>query len=186
MRSPKLFTREQSALVVVDVQQSFLDPVYEKERVVERSQFLIRCANVLGVPILATVQYAERMGGTIAAISELLPSSCPTTDKLCFSCFGAEEFARNLQTTGRKQVILCGIETHICVNQTAHDLLHAGYTVGIPFDAVSSRDKKNHKNALRRMEAAGAIIANTESVVYEWMYESGSAEFKDILKIVKG
>jgi len=185
MRNPKLFFRESSALVVVDIQEKFLTPVYQKERVVERTRFLMQAAEILKIPVLATVQYPERMGGLIPEITEVLPDGCPVTDKLCFSCFGADEFARNLQATGRRQVVLCGIETHICVNQTCHDLLFAGYTVGIPFDAVSSRSEAFHENALRRMEAAGAVVANTESIVYEWMYQSGTPEFKAILALVK-
>jgi len=91
----------------------------------------------------------------------------------------------NIQATGRRQVVLCGIETHICINQTAHDLLHAGYTVGIPTDAVSARGKKNHKYALHRMANAGAVLTNSESVVYEWLYQSGTPEFKQVLALVK-
>jgi nicotinamidase-related amidase len=186
MRSPKLFDRGNSVLVVVDIQQPFLNPVREKERVVDRSRFLIEVAKVLKIPILATLQYATRMGGMVPEIDAALPSTCSPTDKLCFSSFGAEQFARDLQETGRRQVVLCGIETHICVNQTAHDLLHAGYTVGVAHDAVSSRGERDHWNALERMQNAGAIIASTESIVYEWLYQSGTPEFKEVLELVKG
>ena len=186
MRHPKLFERSNSVLVVVDIQEPFLKPVHHRDEVVGRSRFLIQCARVLDVPILATLQYATKMGQMIPEIAEVLPESCVPVDKLCFSSFGAEEFARSLQETGRRQVVLCGIETHICVCQTAHDLLHAGYTVGVAFDAVSGRGKAAHKSALRRMEAAGAVIASSESVVYEWLYQSGTPEFKQVLQIVKG
>ncbi|MEP0766399.1 MAG: isochorismatase family protein [Fimbriimonadia bacterium] len=186
MRHPQLFDKDASALVVVDIQKPFLDPCDDKDRVVRRSRFLIQAARVMSIPILATLQYATRMGGMVPEIQEVLPEDCLPTDKLCFSCYGAEKFAMDLQASGRRQVVLCGIETHICINQTAHDLLHAGYTVGIPTDAVSARGKKNHKYALHRMANAGAILTNSESVVYEWLYQSGTPEFKQILELVKG
>lgn len=185
MRHPSLFSRGQSALVVVDIQETFLNPIWEKERVVARSLFLIESAKVLGIPVLATVQYATRMGGLVPEIAAALPDGCAATDKLCFSCYGAEEFAANLAATGRRQVVLCGIETHICVNQTCHDLLQAGYGVGLPWDALSSRSRENHENALSRMQSVGAVLTNSESVVYEWLYQSGTPEFKEVLKLVK-
>ena len=185
MRHPKLFERANSVLVVVDIQAPFLQPVVSKETIVERSRFLIRCARILDIPILATLQYATKMGGMIPEIAEVLPESCVPADKLCFSSFGAAAFARSLQETGRRQVVMCGIETHICICQTVLDLIHAGYTVGVPFDAVSGRSAAAHEAALRRLDNAGAVIASAEGVVYEWLYQSGTPEFKQVLEIVK-
>ncbi|HET6644593.1 MAG TPA: isochorismatase family protein [Fimbriimonadales bacterium] len=178
-----LCSREDSALVVVDLQDSFLAPISDKERILRRSAFLIEIAGLLGVPILATEQYAKRMGGTTELIAGLLGSS-PQIDKMCFSSCRSDEFWKAWEQTGRRQAILVGIETHICVNQTAHDFLSRGFEVFVCADATGAR-MDGHEIGIERIRAAGAIIPHTESVAYEWLGTAASDDFKKALEIIK-
>lgn len=174
---------EDSILLVIDLQPSFLAAIHERERVLDRSKFLLSCARVLGAPALATEQYPERMGGTEPSIAELV--SGPIPGKMRFSCCGNDQVDREIAESGRSQVILVGIETHICVNQTAHQLLDQGHDVIICADAVGARSVQMHEIGLRRLVQAGAVIAHTESVVYEWMGSAGHPQFREVLAIVK-
>lgn len=185
MRHPQILSKSSAILVVIDMQEPFLRPIFERDRVVRQVRLLMEAARALDVPTVATLQYAEKMGGCIPEIAELLPSGTPPFDKLAFSCADNEEFRLAVQSEGRSQILLCGIETHICVNQTAHDLLHAGYQVHIASDAVSSRSEFNSNQGLQRMAAAGAVITNAESALYEMLGRSGTTEFKRILPLVK-
>lgn len=184
-RSESLLSKEKSVLVVVDMQESFLAPIYQREEVERNVAFLMQAAKLLEVPVLATVQYASRMGGVMDSLKALLPDSVEVVDKLCFSCFGQEDFARQLQATGKRQVLLVGIETHICMMQTALDLLEAGYQVHVPWDATSSRGEQDARYGLERMRAAGVSITSVESALYEWLYEAGTDAFKQVLPLVK-
>jgi len=184
-RSESLLSKENSVLVVVDMQESFLAPIHRREEVEQNVAFLMKAANLLGVPILTTVQYSSRMGGVIESLKELLPDGIEAVDKLCFSCLGQESFARQLQATGRRQVLLVGIETHICMMQTALDLLEASYQVHVPWDATSSRSEHDARFALERMRAEGVHITGVESALYEWLYEAGTEAFKRVLPLVK-
>lgn len=185
-RSPRLASRADSVLVVIDLQDSFLRPIRNRERVIERSAFLIEIANLLQIPVIATEQYAERMGGTTARIADLLKSGPEPVDKLCFSSCGSDAFLSLLSETRRPSVIIVGIETHICVNQTAHDLLSRGHRVFICWDAVASRlSEADDMRALDRMKQAGAIVCHSESIAYEWLERAGTEEFKAALDVVK-
>lgn len=185
-RHPYILDRDTSALVVVDMQEPFLGVIHERERLTANVLLLCRGAAILGVPVLATVQYAARMGGIVADIASALPAGdAAAIDKLCFSCGGSDAFLEALEATGRRQVVLCGVETHICVSQTAHDLLHAGYQVHVAADAVSSRSLEKHKLGMERIRDAGARPCAAEAAVYEWLREAGTTEFKEILKLVR-
>lgn len=174
---------EDSVLVVVDIQPMFLNPIFQADRVLERSKFLCQAAKLLDVPILATEQYPERMGGTHPEILEHLDS---VFGKKAFSCLGSEKFNNALAALERSQVILCGIETHICVNQTAHDLLDVEAEVILATDAISARSEQMHEIGIRRMRDEGVVAAHSESIVYEWMESADHPAFKDVLKLVKG
>ncbi len=184
-RHPYLLQRETSALVVVDMQEPFLGAIHEREPLTANVLLLCQAARLLGVPLLATVQYAARMGGVVPPVAAVLPQGVEPLDKLCFSCAGSDAFAGSLAATGRRQVLLCGVETHICVSQTAHDLLAAGYQVHVAADAVSSRSLEKHKLGMERVRDAGARPCAAEAAVYEWLREAGTPEFKEILKLVK-
>jgi len=176
---------DQCAVVVVDIQQKLLPPIFEKERLLRNSQLLIRLAQILNLPVLATTQYVKGLGSTVPEIASLLPQA--PIDKLEFSCFGSDRFCSQLKHLqgNRNTVLLCGMESHICVMQTALSALREGYLVHVASDAVSSRTEWNWKIGLERMRAAGAIISSTEMMMYELLQRSGSPAFKELLPYLK-
>ena len=178
---------EQCALVVVDIQEKLLPPIFQKEQLVRNAKLLIRAAGVLQIPTIATTQYAKGLGGTVAEIASLLPDG-DAIDKDQFSCFGSDAFCGLLKRLPGKRntLLLCGMESHICVMQTALAGLREGYLVHIASDAVSSRTEWNWKIGLDRMRAAGAVISSTEMMIYELMRSSGSPAFKQMLPHLKG
>lgn len=176
---------QQSVLLVIDVQPTFLKPIWEAERVVRRCGFLIEVAQLLGVPMLVTEQYPERMGPTDEGLRRLLPEDTNVSPKMSFSCMGCESVSASLSQMGKRQVILCGIETHICVSQTAHHLVEQGLSVFVAADAVSARTQDRHGLGIARMTAAGVIAAHSESIVYEWMGSASHPKFREVLAIVK-
>lgn len=178
---------EQCALLVIDIQEKLLPPIFHKEELVRNSQLLIRAAGILKIPTLMSTQYAKGLGGTVPEIASLLPG-VETIDKTMFSCFGSDVFCSVLKRlpTERATLLLCGMESHICVAQTALAALRDGYVVHVASDAVSSRTEWNWKIGLDRMRAAGAVISSTEMMVYELMRASSSAAFKELLPYLKG
>jgi len=178
--------RERAALVVVDIQQKLLPPIHEGQRLVRNARLLLHLAKILGLPVLMTTQYAPGLGPTVKEIAELAPDVEPI-DKLKFGCFGEERFAQALKSLpGRRNtVLLCGMETHICVMQTALGALQQGYLVHVASDAVGSRSAWNWKVGLERMREAGALISSTEMMIYELLGGSGTREFKEMLGHLK-
>jgi nicotinamidase-related amidase len=178
---------EQCALIVVDIQEKLLPPIWERERLVRNAQLLIRLAGILKIPSLVTTQYSKGLGHTVPEISSLLPET-PSIDKLMFSCFGSDVFCSLLKRLPgqRTTVLLCGMETHICVMQTALAALREGYLVHVAADAVSSRTELNWRIGLNRMQAAGAILSSTEMMIYELLRSSGAPAFKELLPNLKG
>lgn len=177
---------DQCALIVIDIQQKLLPPIFEKERLIKNSQLLIRLAGILQIPTLLTTQYAKGLGPTVPEISSLAPDY-PPIDKQMFSCFGSDVFCSLLKRLPgtRTTVLLCGMETHICVMQTALAALREGYLVHVASDAVSSRAEWNWKVGLERMRDAGAIISSTEMMLYELLRSSGAPAFKELLPYLK-
>ncbi|HEY3328983.1 MAG TPA: isochorismatase family protein [Capsulimonadaceae bacterium] len=185
-RHPYLLDRTNTVLVAVDLQEPFLRTIHERERVISQSRLLIKAAQALGVPVITTLQYAARMGGLVPEIAELFADTAEQSfDKLVFSCCGSDEFTNAVAASGRKQVLLCGVETHICVNQTALDLLHRGYQVHVAPDAVSSRTLERHKLGMEKMRDAGVVPCASEGAVFELLYAASEPEFKAIHAIVK-
>jgi nicotinamidase-related amidase len=178
---------EQCALIVVDMQEKLLPPIWEKERLVKNIQLLIRLAGILKIPALLTTQYAKGLGNTVPAVAEMLPNT-QAIDKLMFSCFGSDAFCSMLKRLPgqRTTVLLCGMETHICVMQTALGALREGYLVHVASDAVSSRTQMNWQIGLDRMRAAGTILSSTEMMLYELMRSSGAPAFKELLPFLRG
>jgi len=177
---------EHCALIVIDIQEKLLPPIFEKERLVRNSQLLIRLAGVLKMPALLSTQYSKGLGNTVLEVASLLPDTSPI-EKQVFSCFGSEVFCSALKRLpgNRNTIVLCGMESHICVAQTALAALREGYLVHVASDAVSSRTDWNWKIGLERMRAAGAVISSTEMVIYEALRSSGTSEFKDMLQYLK-
>jgi nicotinamidase-related amidase len=176
---------EQCALLVIDIQEKLLPPIFERERVVRNSQLLLRLAGILDIPVVATTQYTKGLGNTVPEVASLLPEAA--MDKLTFSCFGDDTFCSVLKKLPGKRTtaLICGMESHICVAQTALGALREGYVVHIASDAVSSRTEWNWQIGLERTRAAGAVITSTEMIIYELLGESGTAAFKAMLKHLK-
>ena len=177
---------KQCALLVVDIQEKLLPPMFNRQQLVNNSQLLLRLAKVLNLPVMATTQYARGLGATVPEIAKLLPSD-EVTDKLEFSCFGSERFCEEMKAlpSSCNTLLLCGMETHICVMQTALAALRNGYVVHIAADAVGSRTELNWQIGLQRMGAAGAVISSTEMMMYELLRRSGTAQFKEMLQYLK-
>ena len=177
---------EQCALVVIDIQEKLLPPIFQKDQLVRNAQLLIRAAGILKIPALVTTQYAKGLGGTVPEVATLLSGSEPI-DKTLFSCFGSEAFCASLKRLPgqRNTLLLCGMESHICVTQTALGALRDGYLVHVASDAISSRTEWNWKIGLERMRAAGAVLSSTEMMIYELMRASSSAAFKELLPHLK-
>jgi nicotinamidase-related amidase len=172
---------------VVDIQEKLLPPIFQKEQLIKNSQLLIRLAGMLKLPALMTTQYAMGLGATVPEIASLLPET-QAIDKEMFSCFGSDVFCSLLKRLpgNRNTVLLCGMESHICVAQTALAALREGYIVHVASDAVSSRTEWNWKIGLERMRAAGAVISSTEMIIYELLRSSGAPAFKELLPYLKG
>jgi len=176
---------EDCALAVIDIQEKLLPPIYEKERLVRNAQLLVRLANILDLPVIVSTQYEKGLGKTAEEISLLLPE-LKALDKLEFSCFGNSEYCSQVgKLDGRTTLLLCGMETHICVMQTALGALNQGLNVHVAADAVSSRTELNWKLGLNRMQAAGTVISSTEMMIYELLGKSGTPAFKEMLKHLK-
>ena len=178
---------DQCALVVIDIQEKLLPPIFQKEQLIRNSQLLIRAAGILKIPTLLSTQYAKGLGSTVPEVASLLPEA-QAIDKTLFSCFGSDVFCSVIKrlSSQRNTLLLCGMESHICVMQTALAALREGYLVHVASDAVSSRTEWNWKIGLDRMRVAGAIISSTEMMIYELMRSSSSAAFKELLPHLKG
>ena len=172
------------SLVVVDVQGRLAELMYEKDLLFKNIQILIKAAKILAVPILWTQQQPQAIGATVPQISELLTDNEPI-NKACFSCCGLKDFNDKINALSRKQVLLCGIEAHVCIYQTATDLIASGKEIHVIADAVSSRTKENKQIALQRMIAEGVKLSSVEMAVFELLKTSDHAQFKQVMQLVK-
>jgi nicotinamidase-related amidase len=171
-------------LVVVDVQGKLAQLMVDKESLFKNVRILIQAAQVLEIPILWCQQVPEALGPTVPEIAELLAGSKPL-NKACFSCCGDERFTAELNALGKEQVLLCGIETHVCIYQTAMDLMEGGLDITIVADAVSSRTERNRQIGLDRLAAEGANISSTEMALFELLRTARHPQFRQIAKLVK-
>lgn len=182
----RFFLNKDSAqLVVVDVQEKLCRAMDEKVlgKLTANISILLDAATELGVPALATEQYVKGLGETVPSLKEKL--CAPSLEKMTFSCCGGEGFMEALERNGRRQVILTGMETHVCVLQTALELLSHGYVVHLVADAVMSRKKQNWEIALRTLTSAGVVLTSTEAVVFQLLQVAGTEEFKKLSKLVR-
>lgn len=171
-----------STLVVVDIQDKLLAKIPSAEDLVRNVGFLLDVATLLGVEAVATEQYPKGLGPTTREIARRLPPNPPA--KTAFSCCGAAGFLADLRKGGRPNVVLVGMETHVCIAQTAFDLLDAGLTVFLPVDALAARNLIDHATAVRRLERAGAVPTTAEAVAFEWLGDAAHPQFKAISKLV--
>lgn len=176
-----------SLLVLVDIQARLIAAMPEEaSRVMLRnSTKVLEAATLLSIPVLVSEQYPQGLGRTVASITEGLPSAAQSFEKSAFSCYGSAEFMQAVNTHRRRQVIVVGLETHICVLQTALELHAAGLQAFVVEDACCSRNSLNQQNALLRLRHAGVIVSNTESVLFEWMRHAGHEHFKKISALIR-
>jgi nicotinamidase-related amidase len=182
MRSTQRLTAQHGGLLVVDLQDKLLALIPDREAVVARTRALIRGARALGLPVWGTEQYPRGLGPTTPAIAELIPERPAKTS---FHCCAIPQFLEQLYGRNIRHVTVAGIEAHVCVAQTALELLDLGFRVQVPADAVASRYKIDWEFGLRRLEHAGVVVSTTESALFEWTERSDHPEFKTISEIVK-
>ncbi|MFO0890841.1 MAG: isochorismatase family protein [Isosphaeraceae bacterium] len=183
MRLTERLTAHHGALLVVDMQEKLMAAMSDREAVVANAVRLIRGARELKLPTWATEQYPRGLGQTVPAIAELVPQR-PT--KLTFQCCAVPQLLEQLYGRLIRHVTLAGVEAHVCVAQTALELLDLGFRVQVPADAVASRNRMDREVSLRRLEAAGAVVSTTEAVLFEWLETADRPEFKAISQLVKG
>ncbi len=183
---PLLCDAENSILLVIDIQQRLASAMSDKvlQEMTRHTGWLLQAADTLGIPVVRTEQYPKGLGETLPEIKQHIWQDT-RLEKSAFSCCGADGFQQTLSQLDRKQVILTGMESHVCVLQTAMELTMAGYEVFVVNDAVCSRQKRHHKNALQRMGQAGIVISNTESVMFEWLRDASHPKFKEISKLLR-
>jgi nicotinamidase-related amidase len=181
-RSPELMSRTDTALLVVDMQEKLLKLMAGHERVIWNVRRLIDGATLLGLPIAATEQYPQGLGPTTPELAQRL-GAMPA--KLMFSCRECQPLLADFQQRGIGKVLVCGIEAHVCVQQTVLDLLADGYRVYLAVDAIGARHEIDYTTALRRMDSAGATLTTTEAALFEWCEVAGTPEFKQISGLVR-
>ena len=177
-------TKEDTVLVVVDIQERLAAVMSERQKVIGNSLHLIEAAKVLHFPVLLTEQYPKGLGPTVPEIRDALPSYAPI-EKLMFGCCGEPMFMEAIASTRKSRVILCGMETHVCVLQTCLGLIKEGYIVHVVQDAICSRSKENYRIGVEFMRDAGAVITGTETVLFQLLEKAGTEEFKAISKRIK-
>ncbi|RMG01313.1 MAG: hydrolase [Nitrospirae bacterium] len=176
--------RSDIVLLIIDVQEKLARVMDERQRVTENTLHLIELAKLTDIPILITEQYPKGLGQTVSAIRDAI-EGVATLEKITFSCCGDERFIQSLKDTGRRKVVVAGMETHVCVLQTALDLLKSGFSVHIVSDAVTSRKVDDKVTALQFLRDAGAVITCTETVLFQVLERAGTEEFKAISKRIK-
>jgi nicotinamidase-related amidase len=169
-----------SVLCVIDVQERLVAAMADAERVVARCRRLADAARLLGAPAVLTEQYPRGLGRTVPSLASVLPAPI---EKMSFSCMGASAFAAAVPVGS--VAVLCGLETHVCVAQTALDLLASGRDVAVVVDAVTSRHAIDHEVALRRLEQAGAVLTTSEAVLFEWTRTAEHPRFQDVRQLVR-
>ena len=182
MPHPTQMSAGDTGLLVIDVQEKLMPLIASAAEVIRNIAFLIDAARVLEMPVQATEQYPKGLGATVPELARRVPQR---PDKIAFSCCAIPSVVDNFRRAARPKLLLAGIETHVCVQQTALDLLALNFRVYIPADGVASRYAIDHERALRRLENAGAIITTCESAVFEWIGAAGTPQFKEISRLVQ-
>ena len=184
MRHPTMLNRRRTALALIDMQTGFRPVMPDFDEIATRMGILVAACRQLEIPTILTEQYRKGLGPTAAEITSQLPTDFVPIDKMTYSACGVAEFDLQLREHHVEQVMLCGIEAHICVSQTAHDLLQNGYQVHLLTDAIASRHPRNRDVAIERLGRAGAIISSIEMSLFE-LCPAGTAEFKQMQQLIK-
>jgi len=176
---------EKTVLVVVDLQETFRSPINDFAQIVSRVSMVVRGFQTLDLPIIITEQYPKGLGRTAEEILFLMPTEFEFIEKSAFSSCGASSFMEKLRATGASQVVLCGLETHICINQTAHDLLNENFEVHLLTDCVGSRFSQDKEAALRKMQMSGVVPSTVETALFELLRGAKHEQFRAIQNLVK-
>jgi len=184
MSHPAILTREKAALIIIDFQGKLVSMVWNRDEVIKNARLMIQAIGIYDIPIFLTEHYPRGLGTTVPEIKDLIPEVGPY-EKVVFSAFGSDEFTNALKEQEIETLIIMGIESHICVNQTVHDAIDRGFMVHVISDAVSSRAQHNHEVGIQKMKMSGAFISSTEMALYELQYQAANQEFKQLLKLVK-
>lgn len=184
MAHPKMLDITQTALIVVDIQEAFRGAISDFPQLAAKTSIIVRGFLALGLPIIVTEQYPKGLGRTAEEILFALPDDFAVVEKTTFSSCGSAAFVETLRQSGASQVVLCGLETHICVNQTAHDLLSENFEVHLLTDAVASRYKEDKEAGLKKMLANGAIPSSVEMALFELLRDSKHEKFKEIQALI--
>jgi nicotinamidase-related amidase len=182
MHHPTQMSPGDTGLLVIDVQERLIPKIQNRDALVRNIAFLIDGARLLGLPVQATEQYPKGLGATVPELAQRLPER---PEKVAFSCCAVPSVVEGFRRGARPKVVLAGIETHVCVQATALDLLAQNFQVYIPVDAVGSRYAIDHDLALRRLEKAGAILTTSETCVFEWVGGADHPRFRDVSKLVQ-
>ncbi|MBA2341345.1 MAG: hydrolase [Pyrinomonadaceae bacterium] len=174
-----------AALLIIDMQEAFRTSISDFAETSARIALVAHAVTLLDVPVLVTEQYPKGLGHTAGEISAVLPATVQPIEKTSFSSVGASEFVTKLEQTARRQILVCGIEAHICVNQTTHDLLALGFQVHLLTDCITARQESNKSIAFAKMQASGALLSTTEMALFELMRDSGHKQFRTIQKLIR-
>ncbi len=185
MAHPNILNLGSSVLVVVDVQEAFRGVINDVTEIAPRISVAVRGMQALGVPVVVTEQYPKGLGPTVEEISMVLDPETSIVEKTSFGSCGEPAFAEQLEKLGSKQAIVCGLETHICVNQTVHGLLELGYDVHLLIDCVASRFGKDREAGIAKMAASGAKVSSVEMALFELLKDASHEKFKEIQALIK-
>lgn len=185
MKHPNILNKTQTALVVVDLQEAFRLAIPDFASIIEKTVTVIRGCQLLDIPIFVTEQYPKGLGKTAEEILMSFGEDLEIIEKTTFSSCGASLFVEKLKAANAKQVLICGIEAHICVNQTAHDLLNSGFQVHLLQDCVSSRTTHDKHTGIEKMYRSGVIPSNVEMALFELLHDSKHEKFKEIQALIK-
>jgi nicotinamidase-related amidase len=181
---PNILDKDDSLLIVIDVQERLVNAL-DKAVIIKKVETLIKSAKILGIPTIVTEQYPKGLGGTVETVKQSLAEGTPIIEKTAFSALREQGFLEKLKSYGRNQIVICGIETHVCVHQSVADLILEGFDVYVVKDACASRNKYEFKQGIELMQQNGAKISCLEAVLFEWLKNSKDPCFKEIQALVK-
>lgn len=185
MSHPKILDRNKTALIVVDLQEAFRSAIPEFPQIASRISIAVRGFQLLNLPIIITEQYPKGLGRTAEEILFSMPPDFEFVEKTAFSSCGAISFLEKLRATGASQIVLCGLESHICVSQTAHDLLTERFEVHVMTDCIGSRYTQDKETALRKMQSSGVVPSTMEMALFELLRDARHEQFKEIQNLIK-
>ena len=180
-----ILSEKDSVLLIIDVQEKLLNAVFNKEAVEKKASIMAKAANILEIPVVITEQYPKGLGSTVSAIIDSISTPVNIFEKVSFSALDNPEIYKALKSLKRREVVIFGIETHICVSQTVNALLQKGFKVTVISDACSSRAETEHLSGLDRIKEHGASVITTETALFEWLRTSKHPKFKEVQNLIK-